>query len=397
MDTNTVTKIDTFRAEVRAWLEENCPASMRLPASGTDELYMGGKRTGFASEDQKIWFERMLAKGWTAPSWPTAYGGGGLNKLEAKILKEEMRRISARPPLWSFGLSMLGPALLKFGTEEQKQEHLTKIISGKIWWCQGYSEPGAGSDLVGLQTRCEDMGDHFIVNGQKVWTSYADRADWIFCLVRTDPEAPKYAGISFILIDMDQEGVSTAPIKLISGKSPFCETFFDNARAEKHNVIGKLNSGWTTAKYLLTHERNMIGDLFGSAAEDPIHEMAKEKLGTIDGKVADPLLRAETARIMIDGAALKWSMERMSDEAKAGQPIGAKSSYFKYTGTELNKRKHELLLEVAGTEGITWGETYKEGQMARDMCRTKGNSIEGGTSEIQLNIISKRVLGLPGK
>lgn len=397
MNTATDTNIEAFRAETRAWLEENCPQSMRQPSSSTDELYMGGKNATFLNEDQKIWFERMLAQGWTAPAWPKEYGGGGLNKLQAKVLKEEMRRISARPPLWSFGLSMLGPALLKFGTEEQKQEHLTKIIRGEVWWCQGYSEPGAGSDLAGLQTRCEDVGDHFLVNGQKVWTSYGDRADWIFCLVRTDPEAPKHSGISFILIDMDQSGVSVAPIKLISGKSPFCETFFDNARAEKHNVIGALNSGWTTAKYLLTHERSMIGDLFGAGVEKPLHQVAIENIGLENGQLADPILRTEVARLLIEQSALKLSIERMMDEAKAGQPIGAKSSFFKLVGTELNKDKYELWMELAGTEGLQWGDTYKEGQLARDMCRTKGNSIEGGTSEVQLNIISKRILGLPGK
>ncbi|MFK7937615.1 MAG: acyl-CoA dehydrogenase family protein [Saprospiraceae bacterium] len=393
----TATSIDEFRAETRAWLEENCPASMRLPASSNDDLYMGGKKTKFSSDDQRLWFERMLERGWTAPTWPTEYGGGGLNKQQAKVLKEELRAISARPALWSFGLSMLGPALLKFGTEQQKEEHLTKIISGEVWWCQGYSEPGAGSDLAGLQTRCEDMGDHYIVNGQKVWTSYADRADWIFCLVRTDPEAPKHSGISFILIDMDQEGVSTAPIKLISGKSPFCETFFDNARAEKHNVIGKENTGWTTAKYLLTHERSMIGDLFGQADRKPLSQTAIEGIGLENGKLADPILRVKTARMMIEQAALGWSVERIMDEAKAGQPIGAKSSFFKLVGTEFNKDKYELLLELAGTEGVEWGDDYKDGKLARDMCRTKGNSIEGGTSEVQLNIIAKRILGLPGK
>lgn len=397
MDTTMSADLKTFQAETRTWLEANCPESMRQPLKSLDDLYLGGTKNPFKSEDQKLWFERMLSKGWTAPHWPKEYGGGGLNKAELKILRAEMARLKCRQPLWSFGLSMLGPALLKFGNEAQRKEHLTNITHGKVWWCQGYSEPGAGSDLAGLQTSAIDNGDHYVVNGQKVWTSYADRADMIFCLVRTDPEAPKHTGISFLLIDMNVEGVSVSPIKLISGKSPFCETFFDNVKAPKENLVGKENTGWTIAKYLLTHERSMIGGVGESSVERPFQELAIEGVGLENGILADPVLRAETARFMIDGAAMKLSIERLTDEAKAGQPIGAKSSFFKYTATELNKRKYELLLALGGTDALVWGEEYNEGKLARDMTRTKGNSIEGGTSEIQLNIISKRILGLPGK
>lgn len=397
MNTEVQTDLEVFRKETKAWLEANCPESMRKPVKKFDEIYMGGTKNDFANEDQKMWFEKMRDKGWTAPSWPKAYGGGGLNKAEAKVLKEEMKKLKCRPPLWSFGLSMLGPALLEFGNEAQKMEHLNKITSGEIWWCQGYSEPGAGSDLAGLQTRAVDNGDHFLVSGQKVWTSYADNADWCFCLVRTNPDVPKHHGISFVLINMNQPGVEVRPIKLISGSSPFCETFFDNAKVPKENLVGGLNAGWSIAKYLLTHERSMIGDLMGNASQKFLSQEAVELVGLENGKLADPVLRTDVARWMINGAGLKWSFERMMDEAKAGDPIGAKSSFFKYYGTELNKDKHELLMTMGGFDGLVWGEDYYEGKPARDMCRTKGNSIEGGTSEVQLNIIAKRILGLPTK
>jgi len=390
------TNLDTFRKETRQWLEENCPDSQRQPAQkGWDELFAGGRNPKFHSEDQKLWFERMRDKGWTCPRYPKEYGGAGLSKEEHIILQEEMSRLKCRVPLWSFGIMMLGPALLKFGNEEQKKKYLTEISRGEIWWCQGYSEPGSGSDLASLQTRAEDKGDHYLVNGQKIWTSYADKADMIFCLVRTDTEAPKHTGISFLLIDMAAEGVSTRPIKLISGKSPFCETFFDNVKVPKENIVGTLNRGWDIAKYLLTHERNSIGQLFGKAEMAMVHEYAKEKVGLIDGKLADPYLRLEVAKLMINGAALKWSVERAVDEAQAGQDPGAMSSFFKYYGSEWNKDRLELMVKLAGFDGLYWGESKDEGKVARDMCRTKGNSIEGGTTEVQLNIIAKRVLGLP--
>ena len=210
--------LDAFRAETRAWLEANCPPEMREPVQGEEDVYWGGRRATFKSDAQKAWFEACSDKGYTVPSWPKEYGGAGLSPAEAKILREEMARISARPPLSSFGIWMLGPALLHFGTEGQKKHFLNQIARGEIRWCQGYSEPGSGSDLVSLQTFGDDQGDHWVVNGQKIWTSYADKADWIFCLVRTD-KANKYQGITFMLFDMESAGVSTKPILLISGNS----------------------------------------------------------------------------------------------------------------------------------------------------------------------------------
>nr|MCU0923774.1 acyl-CoA dehydrogenase family protein [Burkholderiaceae bacterium] len=239
-----ITTLEDFRAETRAWLEANCPPEMRLAVRGEEDYCWGGRNPKFQSEAQRLWLQRMGERGWTVPTWPREYGGGGLSPAEAAVLQQEMRALGCRPALWSFGIWMLGPALLKFGNEAQKREHLPKIARGEIRWCQGYSEPNAGSDLASLATRAKDRGDHYLVNGQKIWTSYADQADWIFCLVRTDTAAKKHTGISFVLFDMASPGVSTKPITLISGKSPFCETFFDNVRVEKHNLVGQPGGGW---------------------------------------------------------------------------------------------------------------------------------------------------------
>lgn len=386
--------LEQFRAETRAWLEENCPEDMRTPIKGFDDACWGGRNFVFASEGQKLWMERMAARGWTVPTWPKEYGGGGLSKAEGKILAQEMKRIGARNPLSSFGIWMLGPALLKFGNEAQKKKYLPEIARGEIRWCQGYSEPGAGSDLAALATKCEDKGDHFLVNGQKVWTSYADKADWIFCLVRTDPTAKKHEGISFVLFDMETPGVEAKPIKLISGRSPFCETFFEDVRVEKENLVGELSKGWTIAKYLLTHEREMIGE---SEPARPLHEVASGMLGLEDGKLPDPMLRAKIAEAEIDNWAFAQTYARKIAETKAGASMGADSSMLKYYGTELNKRRYELLMDAAGHDGLEWeSDRSNDGDLARMWLRTKGNSIEGGTSEVQLNIISKHILQLPG-
>lgn len=391
-----MTDLDTFQKETRSWLEANCPAEMRKPIKGDDDLCWGGRNFEFESQAQKDWLNAMSAKGWTVPTWPKAYGGGGLSKEEAKILAKEMHKIGARSPLSSFGIWMLGPALLKFGSEEQKLTHLPPIARGEIRWCQGYSEPGAGSDLAALATKCEDKGDHFLINGQKVWTSYADKSDWIFCLVRTDFSAKKHEGISFVLFDMASKGVDPRPIKLISGKSPFCETFFEDVKVPKENLVGELNKGWTIAKYLLTHEREMIGGQ-GEGLVRPLHEIAAGMLGLEDGRLPEPMLRAKIAEAEIDAWAFSQTIKRKLGEAKAGASLGADSSMLKYYGTELNKRRYELMMDAAGHDGLEWeSDRSGGGRVARDWLRTKGNSIEGGTSEIQLNIISKHILQLPG-
>ncbi|MFL6653027.1 MAG: acyl-CoA dehydrogenase family protein [Sulfurifustaceae bacterium] len=389
-------ELEAFRRETRAWLETNCPQSMRGPITSYADVCWGGRNFKFASEDQRLWLERMAKRGWTAPEWPTQYGGGGLSKEQAKILREEMARIGARQPLNSFGLSMIGPAILKYGAEALKRQHIPPIIRGEIRWCQGYSEPNAGSDLAGLQTRAEDKGDHFIVNGQKIWTSYADKADWMFCLVRTNSTAKKQLGISLVLFDMTSPGVTTRPIKLISGASPFCETFLDNVRVGKDQVVGEIDEGWTVAKYLLTHEREMISGMGLSAiGVKSLGEQAVDVLGLEDGRLADEFMRADVAKFEIDAKAFELTRERVIDEAKSGQGVGNTSAMLKYYGTELNKRRHELTIALYGSDAMVWeGAAWNEGTRAREWLRSKGNSIEGGTSEIQLNVIARNILGL---
>ncbi len=391
--------LNAFREEVRDWLEANCPPSMRTPMSDGEECW-GGRKAVYKNPETKQWLDAMGAKGWTAPEWPAAYGGGGLSKDENKILQEELRRIKARPALLSFGIWMLGPALLQYASEEQKKHYLPQIVRGEIRWCQGYSEPGAGSDLAGLQTRAEDKGDHWLVNGSKIWTSYANYADWIFCLVRTDTTT-KHEGISFLLFDMESEGVSTKPIKLISGVSPFCETFFDNVQVPKENLVGELNKGWTIAKALLQHERNMIsemglGDGGGKAAS--IDQVAKTYMGDHNGEISEPAMRHAIAKHKMNDQAFALTLKRAREEAKSGMGASAASSMFKYYGTEQNKRKFELLLEAMGNKSLGWeGDGFNSSEIntTRGWLRSKANSIEGGTTEVQLNVIAKRVLGLP--
>ena len=375
--------LDAFRSKTRAWLEANCPAEMREPVRSEEDYCWGGRNWQFKSDAQRSWLEAMAERGWTVPDWPSDYGGGGLSAAETAVLKEEMARIGARTPLASFGISMLGPALLKFGTEEQKRHYLPQIARGEIRWCQGYSEPGAGSDLAGLQTKAEDKGDHWLVNGQKVWTSYADKADWIFCLVRTSSES-KHGGISFLLFDMETPGVSTKPILLISGNSPFCETFFDDVKVPKDQVVGEVNKGWDVAKYLLGHEREMISGM-GLAGGGSLGAAAKP---------ADPLLRADISAFDVDSLAFQAMSERFIAMWKAGEAHPAMASMMKYAGTELNKRRNALVMAAGGSDSLAWD--GGEGKRARDWLRSKGNSIEGGTSEIQLGIIAKHILRLPG-
>jgi acyl-CoA dehydrogenase len=394
--------LDSFRADTRAWLEANCPPSMREPMRGESDIVWGGRKAQL-TPDQKAWLDAMASRGWTVPDWPKDYGGGGLTPEQTKILRQEMARLNCRNPLSSFGISMLGPALLKYGDEAQKKRFLPEIARGDIRWCQGYSEPNAGSDLAGLQTSAEDKGDYFLVNGQKVWTSYADKADWIFCLVRTAKES-KHNGISFLLFDMDSPGVSTKPILLISGYSPFCETFFDDVKVPKDQLVGELNKGWDVAKYLLGHEREMISGMglggggLGSGGPAALAEDAKRAIGVdAEGRLADPLLRAQIASFEVRERAFRAMSEKFMDELKAGKAHPAQPSMMKYYGTELNKARYELVMAAGGADALEWeSEASSHGGKARAWLRTKANSIEGGTSEIQLNIIAKRILQLPG-
>ena len=398
-------QLESFRKEVKTWLEENCPPSMRSGSeadanSVTDEVW-GGRNAVYKNSDSKIWLDKMGAKGWTMPTVPIEYGGGGLSREETKVLNEELFAIGAKQALLSFGIWMLAPALLEYANEEQKRLHIPRIIKGEIRWCQGYSEPGSGSDLASLSTKAEDMGDHYLVNGQKVWTSYADKADWIFALVRTGPQEPKHSGISFLLIDMATEGDSTKPINLISGKSPFCETFFDNVKVPKENLVGEENAGWTIAKALLQHERNFISNfgLAGVSAAggggNDVVSLAKKHFGEENGKIANSIFRSDVTTHKMKEHAFGLTLKRAGDE---GGKASAVASMFKYYGTEHNKKRHEMMIAAMGSHGIAWdGDEFDEDEknLTKAWLRTKGNSIEGGTSEVQLNVISKRVLGLP--
>jgi alkylation response protein AidB-like acyl-CoA dehydrogenase len=389
--------LEAFRAEARSWLEENCPESMRLGNVHFEDAF-----EVYNTDDAALWLERAAERGWTAPTWPKEYGGGGLSRDEAAVLRQEMAAIRALPPATGMGVAMIGPTLLEFGTEDQKKRHLPRITRGEVRWCQGYSEPGSGSDLASLRTRAVLEGDHFVINGQKIWTSGADRADWIFCLVRTDPDAPKHDGISFVLLPMDQPGVTVKPISLISGSSPFCETFFDDAIAKKEDLIGEMNKGWTVAKRLLQYERSGIGDAPpakpGQKRLNPYAAIAKEYIGEADGRIADPAVRDQVLRHVMQERSMQLTGRRVTEESKESGAPGAATSIFKYVGSTLSKNGSELKATLRGTRGLGWeGNGFSEDELesTRGFLRDRAVTIYGGTNEVQLNIIAKRVLGLP--
>jgi alkylation response protein AidB-like acyl-CoA dehydrogenase len=387
--------VDTFRREVRAWLEENCPKSIRR----TDEVdWETAMIPVEASADAKLWKERIVATGWGTPTWPKQYGGGGLSQPEARVLMQEMARIGADNPIQGMGPGMFGHTLLEYGTEEQKLRHLIPISRGEKRWCQGYSEPGAGSDLASLQTKCEDKGDHWEVNGQKIWTSGAQYADWCFCLVRTDPKAKKHEGISFVLIDMHQPGVEVRPIRLIAGSSPFCETFFTNARVEKDDMVGPLNGGWTVGKRLLQHERSGQGNMRGAVAVS-IADVAKKYVGLDErGRLADSDLRSRLSSHMINAKAHDLTLQRAVAEARGNLNPSATTSVMKNSGTWVGQERAELTLEIMGAQGLGWeGDAFTKDERAavRSWLSGKATTIFGGSQEIQSNIVSKRILGLP--
>jgi alkylation response protein AidB-like acyl-CoA dehydrogenase len=397
-------KLEAFAAEVSEWLKANYPAELRDPKVKSDPEAMWGGRAFAKSDDpQIVWMRRMAAKGWTAPTWPAEYGGGGLSAAEARVLEREISRGGYRTPLASFGIWMLGPVLLEYANEAQKKEYLPKIVAGEIRWCQGYSEPGAGSDLAGLQTRCEDKGDHWLINGQKIWTSYANKADWCFCLVRTDTTR-KHEGISFVLIDMALPGVETRPIKLISGDSPFCETFFTDVKIPKENMVGQLNGGWTIAKRLLQYERQNISGGFGGGggaggAAGDLGEIAKSYVGADEtGALDDADLRARITRNKMDFQAFSLTIARVAAESRASNGPSAATSIIKYAAAAFAQERSELMVEAMGHQGLGWeGEGFSPGEVtaSHGWLRSKGNSIEGGTSEVNVNVVAKRVLGLP--
>ncbi len=391
--------LDTFREETRDWVEANCPASMRLGTIHFEDAY-----DVYQTDDAKAWRDAAAERGWTAPTWPSEYGGGGLGRAEFTILNEEMARVKALPPETGMGLAMIGPTLLELGTEEQKQRHIPKIVSGEAHWCQGYSEPGAGSDLAGLQTKAVLDGDQFIINGQKIWTSGAQHANWMFALVRTDPNAPKHDGISFVLLPMDQPGVTVKPIKLISGSSPFCETFFDNAIAKREDLVGELNKGWTVGKRLLQFERNSASrpQSKDKKKKPPLNQyaaIAKQYVGEDgSGKIADTGVRNDVLKQVMQERALTLTVRRVHDESKSSGAPGAATSIFKMAGSTLAKEGSQLRSTLRGTAGLGWeGNAFSEDELesTRAWLRDRAVTIYGGTNEVQMNIIAKRVLGLP--
>lgn len=395
-----MSELEEFRADTRAWLQENCPPGARGPGPVSN----GSSKIKITDPDTLLWLERMIEKGWTVPNWPTEYGGGGLNTDQYLVLLQEMAAIRARPALSSFGTSMIGPTLLEYGTDDQKQRHLTRIAQAEVEWCQGYSEPGSGSDLASLSTRAEDKGDHYIINGQKIWTSGAQHADWMFCLVRTDPDAPKHEGISFVLLPMDQPGVTVRPIRLISGESRFNETFFDNAVAQKADLVGEVNKGWTVGKRLLQHERSGMESLVNGGAKGDAMSLvgqAKQHLGeAAGGQISDPAYRAEVLKYEMDNQVFRLAQRRAVEESEGGTP-GAVTSIFKVYGSELQQTYYDLLLRMRGTRGfgdvMTSNDQFESDELSktREWLYYRAASIYSGSNEVQRNIIAKRVLGLP--
>ncbi|WP_333586886.1 acyl-CoA dehydrogenase family protein [Phenylobacterium sp.] len=392
--------LETFRGEAKAWLEENFPKSLAGDPVAQTAKMSGGEE----SAEARLWRERMGAKGWGVPTWPKEYGGGGLSRQEAGVLAKEMAAIGARNPIGGMGVMMFGPTLLEYGTEALKRQHMPGIVTGAVRWCQGYSEPGSGSDLASLQTRAEDKGDHYLVNGQKIWTSGANLADWCFCLVRTDT-SKKHEGISFLLIDMTSPGVEVRPIRLINGGSPFCETFFTDVKVPKDQLFGPLNGGWTVAKRLLQFERDNIsaglggGNIGAPAAVLSVQDAAKQYVGVDEtGRIADHDLRRRIIEHRMEAQSFQLTVRRAADEAKSNAGPSAATSIMKYAGAKIAQDRNELMVEALGHQGLGWdGDGFAEPELAlvRAWLRSKGNSIEGGTSEINLNVVSKRVLGLP--
>ncbi len=391
--------IEDFRAETRAWLEANCPESQRGAAASGD-LVFGGSKVEFASEGQQLWFERMRDRNWFCPDWPAAYGGGGLSPEEDAVLQQELKRLKCRPPQINLGIWMLGPVLLEFGTEEQKKRLLTPMTRGEVRWCQGFSEPNAGSDLANIRTTAVDAGDHYVVNGSKIWTSYGDKSDWMYALVRTDSSSPKkQEGISLLVLDMHAEGVEARPIDLISGKSSFCEVFFDNVKVSKDNLIGPLNGGWTLAKRLLQHERSAMSKFgeFSLPTHFDLMSILGDYLPDTDAP-SDIALRARAQACALDEHAYNLTVQRMGQQARARQDVSGIAAIMKLAHSELEKQKFELLVDAMGHRALGWdGDEFSDQELAisKAWLMSYTQTIAGGSSEVQLNVIAKRVLELP--
>ena len=391
--------LDAFREDTRAWLADNFPSSLKDKPLGYDD-----SPAPDIAADLDTWRQRLADKGWGAPTWPTEYGGAGLGQPEARVIAQEMAKIGASnpiPPLAGMGITMVGPTMLEYGTEEQKAKHLPGIASGAVRWCLGLSEPNAGSDLASLRAKAVDKGDHFELNGQKIWTSGADISHWCGALVRTDPDAKKHDGISFVMLPMDQPGVETRPIALIAGASPFCETYFNDARAEKSDLLGDLNDGWNVIKRLLQHERQSQTKARGAPVgeTETLQAQAKRYVGTdAEGRLADADLRSRLAEHLMSAKAHSLTINRITAEAKGNPQVSAAASILKNSATNVAQTKSELLVEIMGGQGLGWeGSDFssEEIAMTREWLSGKAISIYGGSYEVQNNIISKNILGLP--
>ena len=389
--------LDAFRAQAREWLGANFPKSLAKNEEAQTQALAGGAKL---EGDVLAWRDRMGEKGWGVPTWPAQYGGGGLSRDEARVLQQEMNAIGAWNPIGGMGVGMFGPTLLEYGTEEQKKKYIPDIAKGTVRWCQGFSEPGAGSDLASLQTKAEDKGDHWLVNGQKIWTSGGQWADMIFCLVRTD-QTKKHEGISFVVFSMHQPGVEVRPIRLIAGSSPFCETFFTDVKVPKENLIGPLNGGWTVAKRLLQHERSGMGGRAGEGGgkRDALGVIAKKYVGEDEqGRLADLDLRTRIIMNDMDLKALQQTVRRAALEAKGNAGPSATTSIMKNANMKVAQDRAELTIEFMGHQGLGWeGDDFTADELAavRSWLSGKAGSIYGGSNEVQNNIISKRILGLP--
>jgi len=398
MNVNYTAEELAFRDEVRAFL------SAELPRDISQKVKLGKH---LSKEDHQRWQKILSKKGWYALNWPVEYGGTGWSPVEKHIFDEECAAFGA-PRVVPFGVNMVAPVIIKFGTEAQKAHYLPRILDGTDWWCQGYSEPGAGSDLASLKTRAVREGDYYIVNGQKTWTTLGQHADWIFCLVRTDPEAQQQRGISFLLIDMKTPGITVRPIITLDGDHEVNEVFFDNVKVPVENLVGEENKGWTCAKYLLTHERTGLAGIGASKAALAALKRAAARLEA-GGKplIEDPLLRMQIAEIEMQLMAIEMSTLRICAAAKEGGVPGAESSILKVKGTEIRQAITNLRRKIVGAYALPFLEEELdlayEGELLHEDAtpgvapiyfNMRKLSIFGGSNEIQKNIVAKMILEL---
>ena len=389
---------EEFRLETRTWLQTNCPEGAKGPgqtAWGSSKIVL--------ERDVALWLERMSERGWTVPTWPKEYGGADLENDLYPILIQELMAIGARTPLTGRGVNYIGPTILELGTDEQKEKWLPGISRGEGGWAMGYSEPGAGSDLASLSTRAEKAGDEYLINGRKTWTSDAMDCDYIFVLARTSDDKPKHQGISLVLVDMDQPGVEVYPIRLLSGASPFNETVFNNALADSADVIGGVDNGWSAGKRLLQFERsthagiNTSGSQGGRNTRDDTKEIVLKYSPIESGRLADSATRARLLEFQMKKAAQSLTQKRTIEETRARAP-GFTSSAVKLSNALIEQERDEMIVQVMGSLGIGWtGEPFSDQEIdaTRTWLKQKSLTIAGGTKEVQLNIIAKRVLGLP--